>query len=105
MSHQQEALVACQKAILSNSNGIAVSSPTGSGKTHVMFHLINWYWREHDDERDNPTLAQMIIVVPSISIAQQTFEAAQRILVGELQRKCTVSLEQGQNRSDGKADL
>jgi ATP-dependent helicase IRC3 len=99
-NYQSEAITACLDHFVQGKNRIAVSSPTGSGKTTMMLSVIERLWGTAE-----PNRRQVLILVPSIQIAGQIKDAAKQYLKGQHKFQCTIEVEQGENKTDGDADM
>jgi ATP-dependent helicase IRC3 len=78
---------------------LAVSSPTGSGKTTMFTHLISRLSsaKSTSDGRGGKTL----IITPSVELANQA-EATARKMLGP---DCSIEVEQGSRVATGQADV
>lgn len=106
--HQIEMTTNLLKAFDSGQHRIYGKSPTGSGKTYMMMYMIDAFWKRGNSsqrpsaERER---GQVLILVPTISIAAQIMEEAQKVLRGKLKHRCRIELEQGDARTTGEADV
>ena len=94
--YQEECIQACLKALYAGRSRIAVSLPTGSGKTVVYSVLLS----RIPPPVDRPSATRALVVVGSVEIARQTVK-----LLNRLFPKWSVEIEQGTNRASGHADV
>ncbi|KAG8925440.1 hypothetical protein FRC02_009683 [Tulasnella sp. 418] len=95
--YQEECVTACLEALDQGITRIAVSSPTGSGKTTVFCSLIG----RIQPPPDNSRATRALILVNAIELAKQAAEAV-RSMYPDLH----VEIEQGQkHKASGMADI
>ena len=94
--YQVECIQACLKALYAGRSRIAVSLPTGSGKTVVYSVLLS----RIPPPVDRPSATRALVVVGSVEIARQTVK-----LLNRLFPKWSVEIDQGTNRASGHADV
>ena len=93
--YQQKQIDACLQALKDGFTRLAVSSPTGSGKTITFVSLI--------EQMPVPKRGrdQTLIIVHNLELAKQARETIARVIY----RRCSVGMEQGAQHAYGNEEM
>ncbi|KAJ3525726.1 hypothetical protein NM688_g8361 [Phlebia brevispora] len=95
--YQEDALAACEDALRSGDLRIAVSLPTGSGKTIVFLTLLS----RIQPPADRPHATRSLVIVSSVLLAAQVYRQAKNLFP-----EWNIEIEQGgEHNASGLADL
>ncbi|EKM53554.1 uncharacterized protein PHACADRAFT_99640 [Phanerochaete carnosa HHB-10118-sp] len=95
--YQEDALQACTNALASGESPIAVSLPTGSGKTVVFLTLL---LSRITPPTANPDATRSLVIVNSVELARQTVLQARKLFP-----HLHIAVDQGSKRASPHADL
>ena len=94
--YQEDAVQACTNALASGETRIAVSMPTGSGKTATFLNLLS----RISPPASDPTATRSLVIVNSIELARQTAAQARKLFP-----HWRVEIDQGPTKASSAADM